>query len=97
MTIAHRKALDAHRGRRRRPEPVEEVPERAAPSAPETDPALWDAVRELPPGQRGALLLRFAADMRYADVAASLGCTEEAARQRVREGLKKLKERIRDD
>jgi RNA polymerase sigma factor (sigma-70 family) len=94
MTIAHRKALDAHRARNRRADPVEEVPERPAPAVGDPEPALWRAVRELPDGQRGAILLRFVADLRYVDIAASLGCTAEAARQRVREGLKKLKERV---
>jgi RNA polymerase sigma factor (sigma-70 family) len=94
MTIAHRKAMDAHRSRARRADPVEEVPERAAPAAGEPEPTLWRAVRGLPDGQRGAILLRFVADLAYADIAASLGCSEEAARQRVREGLKHLKERV---
>src|SRR2546426_7053879 len=30
LTIAHRKAIDAHRSRRRRPLPVEDVPEAAS-------------------------------------------------------------------
>ena len=94
MTIAHRKALDAHRARRRRADPVEEVPERPAAEPADTEPALWRAVRALPDGQKGAILLRFVADLPYADVAASLGCSVEAARQRVREGLKKLKESV---
>jgi RNA polymerase sigma factor (sigma-70 family) len=51
-------------------------------------------VRALPDGQKGAILLRFVADLPYADIAASLGCSVEAARQRVREGLKKLKESV---
>lgn len=94
MTIAHRKALDAHRARRRRADPVEEVPERPAAEPADPEPEVWRAVRALPDGQRGAILLRFVADLPYSDIAASLGCSAEAARQRVREGLKKLKERI---
>jgi RNA polymerase sigma factor (sigma-70 family) len=94
MTIAHRKALDAHRARRRRADPVEEVPERPAAEPADPEPALWRAVRALPDGQKGAILLRFVADLPYADIAASLGCSVEAARQRVREGLKKLKESV---
>ena len=95
MTIAYRKAMDAHRGRRRRAEPVGEVPEVPAPDVAEPEPELWRAVRALPNGQRGAIMLRFVADLPYSDIAASLGCTPEAARQRVGEGLKRLKERIR--
>ena len=94
MTIAHRKALDAHRARRRRPDPVDEVPERSAAAAADPEPGLWREVRALPDGQRGAILLRYVADLPYSDIAESLGCSVEAARQRVREGLRKLKERI---
>jgi RNA polymerase sigma factor (sigma-70 family) len=95
MTIAYRKALDAHRARGRRPDPVEELPERAAPAPPEPEPALWRAVRTLPDGQRGAILLRYVADLPYNEIATTLGCREDAARQRVREGLRRLKEKVR--
>jgi RNA polymerase sigma factor (sigma-70 family) len=95
MTIAYRKAMDAHRARRRRADPVEEVPERPVAGPADPEPALWKQVRALPDGQRAAITLRFVADLPYSDIAASLGCTPEAARQRVREGLKRLKERIR--
>ena len=92
MTIAYRKAMDAHRSRRRSAAPVAEVPDRPGTEAGEPEPALWEAVRRLPRGQRGALLLRHVADLPYVDVAAALGCTEAAARQRVREGLRNLRE-----
>ncbi|MGH2687176.1 MAG: RNA polymerase sigma factor, partial [Actinomycetota bacterium] len=91
MTIAHRKAMDSHRARRRRPDPVEEVPERPAADAPDPDPELWAAVRGLADGQRDAVLLRYIGDLAYREVAAVLGCSEEAARQRVRDGLRKLR------
>jgi RNA polymerase sigma factor (sigma-70 family) len=94
MTIAYRKALDAHRARKRRADPVEDLPERPGAPLADPEPELWGAVRALPDGQRGAILLRFVGDLPYADVAASLGCSVEAARQRVREGLKQLRERI---
>ena len=97
MTIAHRKAMDAHRARRRRPEPVEDVPDRPAAARPDPDPELWAAVRRLPAGQRGAVLLRYVADLTYRDVAAALGCTEEAARQRVREGMRRLRDETREE
>jgi len=35
---------------------------------------------------------RYVADLTYRDVASVMGTTEEAARQNVREGLKKLRE-----
>src|SRR6059058_3602219 len=67
LTIAHRKALDVHRARARRPVAVGAVDDERAPARapePEPDEALWDAVRALPPGQRAALTLRYAGDLR---------------------------------
>src|SRR5437016_10982375 len=66
LTIAHRKAIDVHRARARRPVAVGAVDEderstAPPPAAPEE--ALWDAVRALPPGQRAALTLRYAGDL----------------------------------
>jgi RNA polymerase sigma factor (sigma-70 family) len=93
LTIAHRKALDMFRARKRRPLPVEELPE--MPAAPEPslngNSEVWAAARELPAKQREALLYRFAADLPYADVAEVLDTSEEAARQRVSEALKNLR------
>jgi RNA polymerase sigma factor (sigma-70 family) len=62
-----------------------------APAAPEADPELWSAVRELPPRQRAAVALRFAADLSHRDVGAAMGCTEEAARRSAADGLKRLR------
>lgn len=92
LTIAHRKAMDEHRARRRRPSPVAEVPDRAAGNGAEVDPALWAAVGALPEGQRAAVLLRYAEDLPYRDIGRIVDCTEAAARQRVREGLRRLRE-----
>jgi RNA polymerase sigma factor (sigma-70 family) len=95
LTIAHRKALDAHRSRRRRPEPVESLPEAAGPvldGEGARDPGLWRAVGELPPKQRAAVVHRFVADLPYRDIARVMGTTEEAARRSVHEGVRKLRE-----
>lgn len=97
MTIARRKAIDHHRARARRPEPRDELPELVAPlqtSFPAADDGLWALVRELPPKQRAAVALRFAADLAYTDVAEALECSEEAARRSVHEGLKRLRAHI---
>jgi RNA polymerase sigma factor (sigma-70 family) len=91
FTIAHRKAIDSHRGRARRAAPTEEVPERPTFEATDRDPALWTAVRELPPKQRDAVLLRYVNDLSHAEIGAVLGCSEEAARRSVHEGVKKLR------
>ena len=62
LTIAHRKALDVHRARERRPVPVPELDDRATPTD-EHAPAAgdhWERVRTLPPRQRAVLTLRYA-------------------------------------
>lgn len=59
--------------------------------APAHDELLWAAVGELPERQRSAVVLRFVADMRHREIAESIGCSEEAARSSLREGLNKLR------
>ena len=94
LTIAHRKAIDAHRARQRRPTPTETVPELAVrtPSALDGDLGLWKVVDGLPPKQQAAVRHRFVEDLGYGDIAELLGCSEAAARRNVHEGIKKLRE-----
>jgi RNA polymerase sigma factor (sigma-70 family) len=94
LTIAHRKALDSHRARARRPVAVPELPEVSAEDPARSDDELWDRVRGLPPKQRAAVTLRFAGDLAYAEIGAALGTSTEAARRNVFEGLKRLKEEL---
>ena len=94
LTIAHRKSLDAHRARARRALPVEDpaaVDGRSASAPPERDATLWDAVDGLPARQRSAVVLRYVADLPHRDIAAAIGCSEEAARRSLHEGLSKLR------
>ncbi len=91
LTIAHRKAIDHHRGRQRRARPTGDAPEIAV-SGPEPGSGIWGAVAGLPPKQRTAVALRFACDMPHREIAAALDCSEDAARRNVHEGVKKLRE-----
>lgn len=92
LTIAHHKALDAHRGRSRRPALVGDVPEVAASDDRALpDEELWARVRELPPKQRAAVMLRFAGDLAYEDIALALDISADAARRNVHEGLKRMR------
>lgn len=91
LTIANRKAIDAIRARKRRAVPVADVPEVAVRDGHRADHDVWAAARDLPASQREALLYRFAADLPYSDVAAALGTSEDAARQRVSEGIRRLR------
>jgi len=49
-------------------------------------------VRELPSKQRAAVVLRFANDLPHGDIGRVLGCSEEAARRSVHQGVKRLRE-----
>jgi RNA polymerase sigma factor (sigma-70 family) len=91
FTIAHRKALDEHRARTRRPLAVE-PPERGGPPPPEPEPALWADVRRLPEKQRAAVVHRFVADLGYAEIGTVMGTSAEAARRNVHEGVKRLRQ-----
>jgi DNA-directed RNA polymerase specialized sigma24 family protein len=96
LTIAHRKALDHFRARKRRPVPVGDgLPDVAAPEGPEPrDDGVWARVHALPPKQRAAVLLRFAGDLSHRVVAAALGVSEDAARRNAFEGLRKLRQEM---
>ena len=98
LTVAHRKAIDHMRARARRPVLVAAVPEAAAgaPAEPGTaDEALWASVAALPDKQRAALALRYIADCAYAEIAAAMGTSEQAARRSVHEALTKLRKEPR--
>jgi RNA polymerase sigma factor (sigma-70 family) len=90
MTIAHRKAVDHHRAKGRRPVPVAEVDEVAVADL-EPGEEIWELVGTLPPKQRAAVTLRYAGDLPHAEIAAALGCTPEAARRSLHEGMKRLR------
>lgn len=99
LTIAHRKALDVHRARGRAPLPLAEpdaVNGHCPAAASEPDEGLWRAVRGLPERQRSAVVLRCLADLPHRDIAAALGCSEQAARRSLHEGLTKLRETMSD-
>jgi RNA polymerase sigma factor (sigma-70 family) len=99
FTIAHRKALDTHRARQRQPVPAGDgLPEPAAPEPAgalggalgEAD-GLWQAVAALPPKQRIAVALRFILDADYAQIAAMMSISEDAARANVHAALTRLR------
>ena len=93
FTIAHHKVLDHHRATARRPAPVGEQPDGAVDAA-WVDADLWGAVGRLPDKQRGAIALRYLADLPYAEIATRLECSEAAARQNVRAGLAGLRQEV---
>ena len=94
VTIAHRKAIDHHRARGRAPVPVAAVREEPVFDPDPADGAVWTAVAGLPPKQRAAVTLRFASDLPHEEIAAALGCSPEAARRSLHEGLKRLRKEL---
>lgn len=95
LTIAHRKALDHHRARARRPVPVDEVPEpRPAGEPTGRDDDAWALVRTLPTRQRAVLTLRYGAELSHREIAAAVGCSEEASRQAASAGLTRLRQEL---
>jgi RNA polymerase sigma factor (sigma-70 family) len=94
LTIAHRKAIDHHRANGRRPVPVAEVAEVGVSDPEPGDDGIWEAVGALPPKQRAAVALRYGSDLPHAEIAAALGCSPEAARRSLHEGIKRLRKEL---
>jgi RNA polymerase sigma factor (sigma-70 family) len=97
FTIAHHKVVDHARRAKRHALPVADPPEVPVLDAlgaidDLVDHDLWNAVRALPPKQRTAVVQRYLLDRPYAEVAAVIGCSEDAARQNVRAGLQRLRQ-----
>jgi RNA polymerase sigma factor (sigma-70 family) len=95
VTIAHRKAIDVLRSRKRQPAPVGDLPE-----APTTlgvpgdgDGDLWQAVAALPDKQRQAVAYHYVAGLAYAEIAAMLGGSTDAARRAAADGIRNLRKK----
>lgn len=93
VTIAHRKAIDVLRKRRREGPPIDTLPERVSgigiPDA--NDHGLWEAVGRLPLKQRQAVAYHYFAGLPYAEIAAVIGGSTEAARKASSDGIKRLR------
>ncbi|HKT83998.1 MAG TPA: sigma-70 family RNA polymerase sigma factor [Solirubrobacterales bacterium] len=94
LTIAHRKAIDHHRANGRKPLAMAEPPEVPVEDPGPADEEVWLAVGALPPKQRAAVALRYGSDLPHAEIAAALGCSPEAARRSLHEGLKRLRKEL---
>ncbi|MCW2512052.1 MAG: polymerase sigma factor [Mycobacterium sp.] len=91
VTIAHRKAIDITRARGRRAIPTDEVPETPSPPAEERDDDLAEALARLPDKQKQAVAYHYLAGLPYADVAAVLGGSPDAARRAAADGIAALR------
>jgi RNA polymerase sigma factor (sigma-70 family) len=92
VTIAHRKAIDVLRARKREPIPVERLADEPGLAGdPVPDDGLWQAVRALPGKQRQAVAYHYVAGLPYAEIAQILGGTTDAARRAAADGIRNLR------
>lgn len=91
VTIAHRKAVDVTRARLRRAMPTDQLPEVAGPAEPGRDDDLADALARLPAKQKQAVAYHYLAGLPYAEVAAILGGSPDAARRAAADGIATLR------
>ena len=102
VTIAHRKAIDVTRAAARRAIPVAETPDPPPGAAPARGPDaggsglvadddLAEAITRLPAKQKQAVAYHYLAGLPYADVAAILGGSTEAARRAAADGIATLR------
>lgn len=96
VTIARRKALDQLRARRRRALPVAEVPETATDGHQPADEDLWRALRALTTRQREAIAYHHLVGLPYADVAALVGGSADAARRAAADGMRTLRTLLKE-
>ncbi len=94
-TIAQRKATDVIRRRMRRPTAVlDDAPEPSVAAIEPADDGIWRTVRALPAKQRAAIVHRFVLDLAYAEIGERMRISEEAARQNVSAGLRRLRREV---
>jgi RNA polymerase sigma factor (sigma-70 family) len=91
VTIAHRKAIDVIRARKRQPAPVGDIPEAPTALGVPGDGDLWQAVAALPDKQRQAVAYHYVAGLAYAEIAGILGGTTDAARRAAADGVRNLR------
>jgi RNA polymerase sigma factor (sigma-70 family) len=99
VTIAHRKAIDVTRAAARRAIPVARTPDTATPATTpaangtdlETAIDLAEALGRLPAKQKQAVAYHYLAGLPYAEVAAIIGGSADAARRAAADGIAALR------
>jgi RNA polymerase sigma factor (sigma-70 family) len=90
LTIAHNKAIDHLRRTRNHEAEIDSV----AAEEPAADEEIWSAVAALPPRQRAAVALRYIGDLSHREIAAAIGCSEDASRRSLHDGLATLRRQL---
>lgn len=98
VRVAQRKAIDVTRAASRRAIPSETMPEQHATTGlpGEGEQELWQAVASLPERQRLALAYHYLGGLRHTETAELIGGSPEAVRRAAADGIKKLRQRYRD-
>jgi RNA polymerase sigma factor (sigma-70 family) len=92
VTIAHRKAIDVTRAAARRASPTAEVTDAGIVDAVDgRDLDLADELARLPAKQKQAVAYHYLGGLPYADVAAVIGGTVDAARRAAADGIATLR------
>jgi RNA polymerase sigma factor (sigma-70 family) len=96
VTIAHNRAIDHLRASRRRPTPMEHLPEGRAVPPDHADVAderrgLRAALDTLGAKQRTAVIYRHLGDLPYTEIAQLMGISEAAVRRNVSDGITRLR------
>ena len=96
VTIAHRRAIDIGRARSRRAVPTDSITDRAdrndrTRTDPDPDLDLAAALALLPDKQRQSVAYHYLAGLPYAEIAAIVGGTVEAARRAAADGIATLR------
>lgn len=93
VRVAHRKAIDVTRARRRHAIPTDRLPERPSTiGVPGGDRGeVWAAVAALPERQRLAIAYHYLGGLPHAQTAELIGGTAEAVRRAAADGMKQLR------
>jgi RNA polymerase sigma factor (sigma-70 family) len=91
VTIAHRKAIDVTRAAARRAVPVADPPEQATEDETGGAGDLAQALARLPARQKHAIAYHYLAGLPYAEIAAILGGSTDAARRAAADGIASLR------
>jgi DNA-directed RNA polymerase specialized sigma24 family protein len=77
----------------RKDRPSGELPDLAVEDARPAYAELEHLAADLPAKERAAVVLRYGYELEYADIAAALGSSEEAARQAASTGVRRLRKK----
>lgn len=93
VRVAHRKAIDVTRRRKRHAIPTDDLPEQMSTLGRPDDAhfEMWATVKQLSPKQRQAVAYHYLGGLAYAEIVELIGGTTDAARRAAADGIKALR------